>query len=143
MIFMRRRGECRTHPVHALLLAFPIALFTAGLVTDIAYLRTEEIQWTNFSAWLIAGGLAAGALVLVWAVVDLVVARGRGRALVYVLLVAAMQMVGLFNAFQHSRDGWSSVGAAGLGMSIVTAVLALASGYIAHSRASDVREVPA
>jgi uncharacterized membrane protein len=98
------------HPVHAILLGFPIALFSANLVTDIAYLRTAEIQWTNFSAWLNAGGLVFGGLVLLWA------------------------LVSLFIGFQHSRDGWSSVGTFGLLLSIVTVVLALAAGVIAHTR---------
>lgn len=35
-------------PLHWLLLAFPIALFTFALFTDIAYLKTAEVQWTNF-----------------------------------------------------------------------------------------------
>jgi uncharacterized membrane protein len=43
------------HPLHGLLLAFPVALFTFALLTDIAYLQTAEIQWSNFSSWLIVG----------------------------------------------------------------------------------------
>ena len=44
-------------PLHWILLAFPIALFTFALFTDIAYLKTAEVQWTNFSAWLISVGV--------------------------------------------------------------------------------------
>ena len=36
-------------PLHRLLLAFPVALFTFALFTDIAYLRTAEMQWSNLS----------------------------------------------------------------------------------------------
>ncbi|EHN71864.1 hypothetical protein SMCF_8723, partial [Streptomyces coelicoflavus ZG0656] len=43
------------NPLHAILLCFPIALFTSALISDIAYLRTAEMQWSNFSAWLIVG----------------------------------------------------------------------------------------
>jgi len=125
------------HPVHAILLGFPIALFSANLVTDIAYLRTEEIQWTNFSAWLNAGGLLFGGLVLLWALALLVLGLSspeRLRRLIYAGVVAVMCGVGLINALQHSRDGWSSVGTLGLLLSIFTVVLALAANVIAHTR---------
>lgn len=131
------------HPLHALLLGFPIALFAAALVTDIAYLRTAEIQWTNFSAWLIVGGLVTGGLVGLWAVIDLVLAwrsGAPGRRLVYVIALALMWVLGLVNAFQHSRDGWSSVGTTGLVLSILCTVLGLIAGWIAHTGAAS-REI--
>ena len=124
------------NPLHTILLAFPVALFSSALVSDITYLRTEELQWTNFSAWLIAGGLVFGGLVLVWALISLVLgfrSADRPRRLFYLLVLAVMCVVGLINAFQHSRDGWSSVGIFGLVLSIVTVVLALVASLIAHS----------
>src|SRR3546814_943304 len=78
------------HPLHALLLAFPVALFTTALLSDIAYLKSAEIQWSNFSAWMITGALIFGAPVLLWAAIDLFRRRddaARPRALVYLILV--------------------------------------------------------
>lgn len=124
------------NPLHAILLSFPIALFSSALVTDIVYLRTAEIQWTNFSAWLISGALLFGGLVLVWALIGLVLdlrGPGRLRSLIYVGLLAIMFILGLINAFKHSQDAWSSVGTFGLVLSILCTVLALAAGVIAHS----------
>jgi len=128
--------EGAPHPVHAILLGFPIALFSSGLLSDIAYLRTAEIQWTNFSAWLIAGGLVFGAMVLAWALVSLVLGwRGAQRLprILYAAVLAVMWILGLINAFKHSQDGWSSVGAFGLTLSILCTLLALAAGVIAFS----------
>ena len=130
------------HPLHAILLGFPIALFTSGLVSDITYLRTAEIQWTNFSSWLIAGALVFGGLVLAWALISLVLGwRGTERRprLVYAAVLALMWVLGLVNALKHSQDGWSSVGAFGLTLSILCTLLALAAGVIAFS--SREREV--
>lgn len=124
------------NPVHAILLGFPIALFSSALVTDVVYLRTAELQWTNFSAWLISGALLFGGLVLAWALIGLVFdlrAPGRRRRLIYPGVLAVMWILGLVNAFKHSQDGWSSVGTFGLVLSILCTLLALAAGFIAHS----------
>ena len=130
-------------PLHAILLAFPIALFTAGVLTDLAYLKTAHVQWTNFSSWLIAGALVFGGVVGAWAIIDLILGwRGaqRRRSAVYVAVLAAMWILGLINAFHHTHDAWTSVGTSGLVMSIVTALLALVAGFIAYS-APTAREI--
>ena len=122
--------------VHRILLAFPTALFPAALVTDIAYLRTAQMQWTNFSAWLIAGALVFCGAVLAWSLVELLltlrVDRRRSR-LVYPGLLAVVFVLGLLNAFKHSQDAWSSVGAFGLILSILSTLLVLAAAFIAYS----------
>lgn len=120
------------HPLHAILLAFPIALFSGALASDITYLNSAEIQWTNFSQWLLAGGCLMGGLALLWAIV-LAARGGGGRALLYLLLLAAMFIAGVVNSFHHSRDGWSSVETTGVVLSLVSMVLALAAGWVGYS----------
>lgn len=134
MTFDPRRGGL--HPLHAILLCFPIAMFCAALASDIAYLNTAEIQWSNFSQWAIATALVFGAPVVVWAIVDNV--RGHGGGLgrsrtPYLVLVAAMWVLGLINAFKHSQDAWSSVGTLGVTLSLLCAALAVAAGWVGHS----------
>lgn len=129
------------HPLHGLLLAFPVALFTVALLTDITYLQTAEIQWTNFSSWLIVGALLGGGLVLIWSIILAIGARRhahRQPSLIYALLIAIMWIAGLINAFQHSQDAWSSVGVTGLILSIISMVFALAASWVAHR---TVREI--
>lgn len=133
------------HPLHAILLAFPIALFAGALASDITYLNTAVIQWSNFSSWLIAGALLFGGLALAWAIVLVFIHRSaglRGRAVLFLVLLAVMWIAGLINAFQHSRDAWSSVGTTGLVLSIVSTVLALAAGWIGYSAARRREMVP-
>jgi uncharacterized membrane protein len=130
-------------PLHAILLAFPVALYPAALISDITYLRTSVIQWTNFSQWLIAGADLFAGLLLAWALASVLFGRARhtrGRGTLYLVVVAVMFAVGVINAFQHSKDGWASVGAAGLVMSIACTVLALVAAFLVHSKAV-VREV--
>lgn len=136
MPYAQSAFERIVHSVHALFLSFPIALFSAALVTDITYLNTAHIQWTNFSSWLIAGALVFGGAVVAFAVLTLILNMRRTSArfyLVYLVVVVVMWGVGLLNAFQHSRDAWSSVGTAGLAMSLVCTLLALVAGVMLFS----------
>lgn len=129
-----RRGAVRSHPIHGILSAFPLALFVAALVTDITYANTAQIQWANFSVWLIAGGLAGGVLAAIAGIVDALANRKRSarprRPWPHTVLTAAMMIVALVNAFIHSRDAWTSVVPTGLILSAITAILALWSSWL-------------
>ena len=52
--------------IQGLILSFPVALFSLGTATDAAYLRTAQMQWSNFSSWAIVGGLVFGGAAFVW-----------------------------------------------------------------------------
>ena len=45
------------HPIHALLVPVPVVCFTGALITDIVYSRSTDMQWANFSAWLLFVGI--------------------------------------------------------------------------------------
>lgn len=122
------------HPLHAILLAFPVTLFVAALISDYAYWASYHIQWANFAAWLNAAGLLVGALVLLWAVLLFLRAgrARRGRPLLYLLLLLATWLVGFVNALVHGRDAWAAM-PLGLILSAIVAMLALAAGWIGYS----------
>ena len=50
----------------------PVVLFPGALATDAAYAASEYLQWLHFSQWLIATGLAVGAIAAVVSVVEIV-----------------------------------------------------------------------
>jgi len=110
------------HPVHAALLAGTIPLFLGTTLSDFAYASSYQVQWANFSSWLIVGGLLFGGLALLWAVIDLFRAERRVRSLVYVLLLLVAWILGLVNAFIHARDAWASM-PTGLVLSVIVTVL--------------------
>ncbi len=146
MPHVRLRGGAALRGVHGLLLGFPVALFTSALVTDIAYLKTAELQWTNFSAWLIVGALVFAGIVILLAIIETLLAWRSGTRgsrlghLVYLGLLVAAWIFGLINAFKHSQDGWSSVGAFGVTLSILCTLLMLVAGFIAYSGWTTARE---
>ncbi|PNQ75517.1 hypothetical protein BA950_12385 [Erythrobacter sp. SAORIC-644] len=128
------RTRSFTNPIHAILLAFPVALYPAALLSDITYLNTAVIQWTNFSSWLIAGADVFAGLVLAWALVSQFLGRARQRGWAYVIVVALMFVAGVLNAFQHARDGWHSVGTFGLVLSILCTILAFVAAFLAFGQ---------
>ncbi|MBD1821871.1 DUF2231 domain-containing protein [Cyanobacteria bacterium FACHB-DQ100] len=48
------------HPLHPLIVTFPIALLTSTLLTDGAYWLTSDAFWARASFWLLIGGLISG-----------------------------------------------------------------------------------
>jgi uncharacterized membrane protein len=118
----------RIHPVHGLLLAFPVALFPAALAADATYLGSAEMQWSNMASWAITGALLIGAPVLAWAVFDAV---RRRTSWPYPLLLGLAWLAGFVNAFHHSRDAWASVEVGGLLLSLISTVAVLAAGWFA------------
>ncbi|SRR5690625_2211995 len=118
------------HPVHAVFLAGVIPLFAGALLSDIAYFRTYEIQWQNFASWLLAGGLVMAGVALVFAFAGLAPARRTPARVLYLVVLAVTWIIGFFNALHHARDAWASM-PAGLVMSVIITLLAIAAAWIA------------
>lgn len=122
------------HPVLRLLAAFPIACFTCALLTDIAYVQTANVMWTDFSAWLLAIGMAGGVVAAVTGLLSLMTNR-RGRTQRFNWSVAlgsvVVLVIALFNNFVHSRDAWTSVMPTGLALSVATVLAVLVTAWLA------------
>jgi uncharacterized membrane protein len=115
------------HPLFAFLLACPVPLFLGALLSDLAYGSTAEVQWSNFAAWLIVGGMAFAGLALVWAMIALIRARPRrGWALSCFVLLLAAFVLGLIDSLVHARDAWAAMPAAPILSGVVTAIVVLA-----------------
>jgi len=122
------------HPLNAILLAFPLPLFLGALLSDYAYRTSFQMQWANFSSWLIAGGLFVGGFALLWALIDLFrsgPARRRRSAMYFVVLLAAW-VVGFVNALVHSKDAFAIMPEA-LFFSAIATILALVATWMGYS----------
>ncbi|NBJ10779.1 DUF2231 domain-containing protein [Microvirga arsenatis] len=135
MVALSSPGALRPlHPLHAILLAFPLPLFAGALLSDLAYRSTYHVQWANFSSWLIAGGLFGGGFAVLWALVNLF-RRGparKGRLALYFVVLLAMWGLGLVNALVHAKDAWATMPEA-VYLSAVTTLLALVAAWIGYS----------
>lgn len=83
------------HPVHPILIPFPIAFLLAAAATDIAFLATGDLFWSRASFWLIAAGFLSGAVAAVPGVVDfLTIERARRHLAGWVHLVGNVAVLG-------------------------------------------------
>ncbi len=120
------------HPLHVMLVPIPITCFVGTLVTDLAYWRSDNLQWANFSAWLVSVGVVVAALAALLGFIDFLGdsrirdlraawIHGGGNGLVL--------LFGILNAFVHSRDGYTSVVPQGLELSALTVLVLLVTGW--------------
>lgn len=113
-------------PVFRMVFGFAAACFIGALMTDIAYVETLDMQWSNFSMWLITAGLVVAAVAAVVGIIELLVTRPRRwfrAGWTLPIGAAAASIVSVFNAFVHSRDAYQSVVPTGLTLSVVAVVI--------------------
>jgi uncharacterized membrane protein len=119
-------------PIHAMLVPFPIACFTGAMLTDITYSNSPQVQWANFSQWLLAVGLIMGVLAAIFGLIDFL-AAGRARPRIgwfHLAGNAVILILALFNNLVHARDGWTGVVPTGLTLSVITFLLMLVTGFL-------------
>jgi uncharacterized membrane protein len=121
------------HPFHGALVAFPIACFSLTVLSDLAYLNTANLLWLHFSEWLLLAGLVFGGL-------DILVLAGsyimRRRRILWLPIVGGIitMLLATLNSFVHTADGWTAVMPWGIALSILTVLVMIATGWLAHRR---------
>jgi uncharacterized membrane protein len=58
------------HPIHPMLIPFPIVCFIGTFVTDIGFSRNHDLGWATASHWLLIVGLVMAALAAVAGLTD-------------------------------------------------------------------------
>lgn len=134
--YPRSTASIAGHPIHPMLVPIPIVCFVGTLVTDIAYWSTANMQWANFSAWLLSIGLVASVFAGLAGAIDFFGDRTIRRlrpAWIHASGNALALILAIVNAFVHSRDAWTSVVPAGLILSVIVAGLALATSWLGYA----------
>jgi uncharacterized membrane protein len=120
------------HPIHPMLVPVPIVCFVGTLVTDIVYWRTAQMQWANFSVWLLTAGLVVSVFVVIAGLIDFLGDRRIRRlrpAWIHAVGNAVALALSIVNAFVHSRDAYSSVVPTGLTLSFVVVLILVVTGW--------------
>ena len=110
--------------MHAVITFSSLPLWLGAVLSDWAYSHTSQVQWTNFAAWLIAGGMVVGGIALLWAVIATAAGRLRGaQPWPYLVLLVGALLLGFINALVHARDAWAAM-PTGLVLSVLVLLLA-------------------
>jgi uncharacterized membrane protein len=67
---MESKAKMAGHPVHPILVPFPLGLLTTSVIFDIIHLLTGGARWAEISFWMIAVGVVAGLLAAVFGLID-------------------------------------------------------------------------
>lgn len=120
------------HPIHPMLVPFPIAFLVGALLTDIAYIKLGGM-WAYASTWLIGAGIVSALLAAIFGFTDFL-----GEKRIRSLRVAWFHMGGnlvvvllsIWNILIHNRDGAISVIPTGITLSAVVTLLLLVTGWL-------------
>lgn len=109
------------HPIHAVLVPFPITLFVAALCADLAYWKTADPLWTTMSSWLLLAGLTLAGVAVLAELIGVLGDRSIRRwrpAWVHLVGNGLAVLLSALNFVFHVRDGYSAVVPAGLLLSM-------------------------
>jgi hypothetical protein len=57
---MESKAKVMGHPVHPILVPFPLGLLTTSVIFDVVHLLTGGARWAEISFWMIAAGVIGG-----------------------------------------------------------------------------------
>src|SRR6476469_4841231 len=125
-----RRYSDVIRPMQVVSLGGGVSLFVCAALSDATYARPYEIQWLNFAAWLIIGGLVFSGIALLFALNDLSRANRRASGIAtYVVTLLCAWVLGVFDELAHARDAWGSMPSALVLSVIVTLLTCLATWF--------------
>jgi uncharacterized membrane protein len=66
----RSTASIAGHPIHPMLIPFPIAFFVGTFACDLVYWQTSNSAWAAATPWLLGAGLVMAALAAVMGLID-------------------------------------------------------------------------
>jgi uncharacterized membrane protein len=140
-------AEIAGHPLHPMVVPFPIAFLVGTLATDLAYRGTGDEFWARGSYYLLIAALVMAALAAVLGFTDFLGERliRRQRAAWYHMLGNVTAVVlSLVNLWLRIQDGVAAGAMSGMWLSLVVTLLLLFNGwkgwelvYLHHVAVSD------
>ena len=120
------------HPIHPMLIPFPIAFFVATFVCDLIYWRTGNPGWVTATLWLLGAGLIMAALAALIGLID-VLGEPRIQALRDAWYHAGGNvlavLIELYNWYSRYNSGEAAVLPTGLVLSLIVVGILLFTGW--------------
>jgi uncharacterized membrane protein len=119
------------HPLHHMLVPFPIAFLAGALVTDLAYAGTTNAFWAQASYWLVLAGVVTALVAAIPGLLDFfTIERARVRdGWLHFAGNGAVVALALVNLSLRWTDPAAGAQGTGLILSLVIAVLLVINGW--------------
>lgn len=120
------------HPIHPMLIPFPIAFFVSTFVADLIFWQTNSEAWATATVWLLGTGLIMAGLAAIMGLID-ALGDEQIRNLSDVWLHAGGNVVvvvaELYNWFSRYEHGSAAIVPTGLVLSLVVVLILLFTGW--------------
>jgi Predicted membrane protein len=128
----RSTAQVVGHPIHPMLVPFPIVFFVSVFVCDLAFWQSGATAWTTAGIWLLGAGLVTAALTAIAGLLDFA-GEQRIRDLSDAWWHAGANIVAvlieLYNFYIRYANGSSAVLPTGLILSLIVVCLLFFSGW--------------
>lgn len=121
------------HPIHPMLIHFPMAALLGLVGTDVGYIFTGDPFWARASQWLAGVGAFGGWVAGLVGLIDLVTVRGVRRLVTawsHAIVAVMLLSLASFNWLLRFGDAAAPLQPWGLILSCATAVLIAGAGIL-------------
>jgi len=123
----------RRHPLHPMLVTFPIALLICALASDIAYWVSMDEFWARVSLWLLGVGTTMGIVAGTTGAIELLLVAGirrRAAAWNHFVMGTMLLAVSFTNWFWRVSDAAAAILPLGIYLSFISLLLVAVTGWM-------------
>jgi uncharacterized membrane protein len=127
----RSTAKIGGHPIHPMLIPFPIVCFIGTLVTDVVFLNNHDPGWATASRYLLGVGIVMAALAAVAGLTDFMGddrIRGAGDAVKHMLANVTAVVLEIVN-FVLRLNNDDAIGKVGVYLSVIVVLILVYSGW--------------
>jgi uncharacterized membrane protein len=126
----RSTAQVAGHPIHPMVIGFPIACFVLTFASDLAFYATSNEFWAMASFWLLGIGLITAALAAATGLMEvfgdnrvrtLSATKAHGISIVIALLIA---LYNWYTRFEHGSSAVVPTGAILSGIAVLVLIVA-------------------
>lgn len=128
----RSTAQIAGHPLHPMLIPFPVAFLVGTLASDLAFAATRNPFWSDGSLWLLGAALVMAALAAGAGLIDFLGdarIRTLGDAWHHMVGNVVAVLISVFNWYRRYEAGESAVLPLGLVLSLVVVLILLYTGW--------------
>lgn len=130
---MEARAKLLGHPIHQMLIPFPLGLLTTAIIFDVVRMITGNPLWSTIAFWLIAAGIIGGLAAAIFGLIDWTgIPRGtRAKRIGTVHGIGNVLLVVLFAAsWLLRRDDPAQPETVAIVLSLAGGALSLVTGWL-------------